>query len=66
MIPLLQITTEPTRLSILELLMKGGPVMVPIVLLSMLSVYILAERYLYLRNAAVFNIINRQVFKNSF
>jgi biopolymer transport protein ExbB len=46
------VTAEPTSLSIFELMLKGGPVMIPILLLSIISVYITFERYLYLRAAA--------------
>lgn len=57
---LLQITTEPTvtpeetaeGLSIASLLMKGGVVMIPILLLWFIATYIFIERFLYLRTAA--------------
>jgi biopolymer transport protein ExbB len=39
-------------ISLLSLLMKGGYVMIPIVLLSVISVYLFIERYLYVRRAA--------------
>ena len=42
----------PDELSILELMMKGGIVMIPIVLLWIIATYIFIERYLYLRTAA--------------
>jgi Biopolymer transport proteins len=35
--------------SILDLMMKGGIIMIPIILLSLLSVYIFIERYAYIR-----------------
>lgn len=43
------VTTD--QLSILGLLVKGGPIMVPIVLLSMATVYLLIERWLYISSA---------------
>lgn len=46
---LLQIPTEPQSMSMLSLLMKGGIVMIPIVLLSIVSVYIFVERLMYIR-----------------
>jgi len=57
---LLQIATETATtaatttsgLSFFELLLKGGPVMIPIVLLSFISIYIMGERYFYLRQAS--------------
>ena len=42
----------PEELSILDLLMKGGAVMVPIVLLWIIARYIFIERFLYLRTAS--------------
>ena len=52
---ILQITqavTAPTseELSIFELIMKGGAVMIPILLLSLAAIYLTAERYLYIRS----------------
>jgi len=51
---ILQITqavTPPSEeLSIFELIMKGGAVMVPILLLSVITLYIAVERYLYIRS----------------
>jgi biopolymer transport protein ExbB/TolQ len=35
--------------SILDLMMKGGIIMIPILLLSVISVYIFIERYVYIR-----------------
>ena len=61
---LLQIMTDTTsaatdqipastanELSLLSLLMKGGYVMIPILLLSILSIYLFVERYLYIKRA---------------
>ena len=60
---LLQITTAATSslpdvpevqdsMSLLELLLKGGWVMIPILLLSLLTIYIIIERTLFLSRAA--------------
>ena len=38
------------EISYSDLLMKGGWVMVPLLLLSIISVYIFGERFFYLRN----------------
>lgn len=38
-------------ISILELAMKGGPVMIPILLCSVIAVYIMIERYFAIRKA---------------
>lgn len=46
-----QIPETPAELSIFSLLMKGGLVMIPIVLLSLIAIYILVERYRYIRQA---------------
>jgi biopolymer transport protein ExbB len=51
---ILQITQAVTpaseELSIFELIMKGGAVMVPILLLSVITIYLAAERFLYIRS----------------
>jgi biopolymer transport protein ExbB len=50
---LLQIVSEaPTEIqsqSMLSLVMKGGVVMIPIVILSIVSIYIVVERWMYIR-----------------
>lgn len=47
---LIQLTQAPDQgLSVLSLLMKGGVVMIPILLLWVVTTYIFIERYLYLR-----------------
>jgi biopolymer transport protein ExbB len=43
---------EIEDLSILEILMKGGPIMIPIVFLSVAAVAIFIERFLYIKNAS--------------
>jgi biopolymer transport protein ExbB len=40
------------KLSLLELMLKGGPVMIPIAILSIVAVYIFIERYMAIRKAA--------------
>lgn len=45
--------TDTTRVdNLAQLLMKGGVIMIPIVLLSVLSIYLFIERYLYIRKAS--------------
>jgi biopolymer transport protein ExbB len=43
--------TEET-IPMLDLVMKGGPIMIPILFLSMLAVYVFIERYLAIRKAS--------------
>ncbi len=43
---------ENQSLSLLDMLLKGGIIMIPIGLLSVLSIYFLIERFVYIRNAA--------------
>jgi biopolymer transport protein ExbB len=48
---ILQIDAPPQdELTFIELIMKGGVVMIPILLLSVAAVYVAIERYLYLRS----------------
>jgi biopolymer transport protein ExbB len=48
---ILQIDAPPQdELTFIELIMKGGYVMVPILLLSIAAIYVAVERYLYLRS----------------
>lgn len=44
--------TGVEKLSLLELMLKGGPVMIPILILSIVAIYIFIERYLAIRKAA--------------
>ncbi|MFY7732272.1 MAG: MotA/TolQ/ExbB proton channel family protein, partial [Bacteroidia bacterium] len=39
-------------LNFLELIFKGGAVMIPIGLLSVITIYIIIERVVYIRNAS--------------
>jgi biopolymer transport protein ExbB len=48
-------TTEPLpdqAINILDLLVKGGPVMIPIAILSIITVYLWIERYITIRKAS--------------
>jgi len=45
-------TPEAAQVSILDLLLKGGYVMLPILALSLISVYVFIERFFYIKNAA--------------
>lgn len=49
--------------NVAELLMKGGFIMIPIILLSIISVYLFIERYIYIRkNSAIdLNLINNVI-----
>ncbi|MBS1559511.1 MAG: MotA/TolQ/ExbB proton channel family protein [Bacteroidetes bacterium] len=48
---LLQIATPPhDELSFIELILKGGVVMIPILILSVAAIYVAVERFLYLRS----------------
>ena len=43
---------EAAGLNLFDLLMKGGVVMIPLLILSLASVYMFIERYLYIRKAS--------------
>jgi biopolymer transport protein ExbB len=44
--------TDTTQVNnVAELLMKGGVIMIPIILLSIISIYLFIERYIYIRNS---------------
>jgi biopolymer transport protein ExbB len=44
--------TPDQSLSLFDLLVKGGPILIPIFLLSFIALYIFIERYLYIRKAS--------------
>jgi biopolymer transport protein ExbB len=46
-----QVTSAPEQLNLLQLIMKGGWVMYPILILSIMAFYIFFERYFTLRKA---------------
>jgi biopolymer transport protein ExbB len=52
----LPVATPPApsviEFSLLELLIKGGPIMIPVALLSLVAVYVFIERYIVLRKAS--------------
>ena len=56
-----RLTDTNTVNNVAELLMKGGFIMIPIILLSILSVYLFIERFSYIRKAAV---IDASLVKN--
>jgi biopolymer transport protein ExbB len=71
---LLQITSVPTTMdkanpvndmSLLELLMKGGWVLLPIILISLLSVYIMVAKYFEIRSLTKIDESMVNGFKNS-
>ncbi|WP_400190928.1 MotA/TolQ/ExbB proton channel family protein [Hymenobacter sp. B81] len=43
---------QPDSLSVIDLVLQGGWIMIPILLLSLLSIYIIIERYITIRKAA--------------
>ena len=45
------VVTGEDRMSLLELLLKGGPLMVPLVIMSIIAVYIFIERYLTIKKS---------------
>ncbi|MEP7263138.1 MAG: MotA/TolQ/ExbB proton channel family protein [Bacteroidota bacterium] len=45
-------TPQPESLSVLEFIFKGGPIMYPIALLSIIAIYIFIERFLVIRRAS--------------
>jgi len=45
-------TAAPDKISLLELLLKGGPIMYPLGLLLIISVFLLVERYIYIKRAS--------------
>ncbi len=49
--PEVAISNQPAT-TLLDLLMKGGVIMIPIVLLSLISIYIFIERMVYIRKLA--------------
>jgi biopolymer transport protein ExbB len=44
-------TTQADGLSLTDLLLKGGPIMIPILILSVFAVFLFIERYLYIRKS---------------
>ena len=56
-----QLTDTNTVNNVAELLMKGGFIMIPIILLSLLSVYLFIERFSYIRKSSV---IDESLVKN--
>jgi Biopolymer transport proteins len=56
-----QLTDTTTVNNVAELLMKGGFIMIPILLLSIITVYVFIERYSYIRKSAV---VDENLVKN--
>ncbi len=56
-----QLTDTNTVNNVAELLMKGGFIMIPIILLSLLSVYLFIERFSYIRKSSA---IDESLVKN--
>lgn len=64
--------TDTTQVNnVAELLMKGGVIMIPIILLSIVSIYLFIERYIYIRNTTriddelIKGVINELINKQS-
>jgi biopolymer transport protein ExbB len=47
-----QASPAPDKISLLELIMKGGVIMIPLGILSLISVYLIIERYLFIKKAS--------------
>jgi biopolymer transport protein ExbB len=60
MIEQMQVSDTTQVNNLIELMMKGGFIMIPIVLLSILSIYLFIERYMYIKKVAVIdtNLVN--------
>ncbi len=43
---------EPTRITLMEMILKGGPIMIPLALLFVVAIYIFIERLLVIRKAS--------------
>lgn len=57
-------------LSVIDLLLAGGPVMIPILFLSIVAVYIFVERYLFIRKAgqmdtSLLTVIKDKLYSNN-
>jgi biopolymer transport protein ExbB len=46
------VVSDSTDMSVFELIMKGGIIMIPLFILSVITVYVFVERYMTLKNAA--------------
>jgi len=46
------VAAAPDKISLLELLWKGGPIMIPLGVLFTISVFLLIERYIYIKRAS--------------
>lgn len=52
------------EISLLDLVMKGGIIMIPIAILSILAIYLIIERFLYINKAAKINSHNIVLLKD--
>jgi len=43
---------QPDKMSLLELIMKGGIIMIPLGILSLITVFVIIERYLFIKKAS--------------
>lgn len=58
------INPDDISVPLLELLWKGGPIMVPIVILSLVAVYLIIERVMYIRRAMILSETQMQSVKD--
>lgn len=42
----------PNKMSLLELVWKGGPIMIPLGILSLISVFVIIERYIFIKKSS--------------
>ncbi len=47
-----QATAPPDKMSLLDLIMKGGVIMIPLGILSLITVFVIIERYLFIKKAS--------------
>ncbi len=45
-------SAQPDKMSLLELIMKGGVIMIPLGILSLITVFVIIERYLFIKKAS--------------
>lgn len=59
-----EVTEKAQEISLLDLVAKGGIIMIPIAVLSILAIYIIIERFLYINKAAKINATNMVMLKD--
>ena len=61
----LRIGTTPDHLSFFELLVKGGVILIPIGILSIIAIYLIGEKYFTIHKGTAVNKTAQKEFKNS-